>query len=122
MLPKAYRCLAFGFLPFKLLKPILVLDGGLLPMKIEQREQACKVLRQKNVSCVVAPYEANAQMTFLAISKQIIFKMDKYGQGVEFQSSRLQQNKDMSFAVSECLLRYAFSVVVIVYNCCQEWD
>lgn len=29
---------------------------------------------------------------------QIIFKMDKFGQGVEFQYSKLQQNKDLSFA------------------------
>ncbi|CAK7350323.1 unnamed protein product [Dovyalis caffra] len=168
-------------------KPILVFDGGLLPMKIEQenkraRCQLCSPilcilclrfteilvvfqiflstiaslgvtrkenlaraldhesngnstaayecyqkavdispsialqLIQENVSYVVAPYEADAQMTFLAISKQvdavitedsdlipfgchrIIFKMDKYGQGVEFQRSRLQQNKDISFA------------------------
>lgn len=30
-----------------------------------------KVLKQENVSYVVAPYEADAQMTFLAISKQV---------------------------------------------------
>lgn len=29
---------------------------------------------------------------------QIIYKMDKYGQGVEFQYSRLPRNKDLSFA------------------------
>ncbi|XP_061983415.1 exonuclease 1 isoform X1 [Populus nigra] len=137
-------------------KPILVFDGGLLPMKIEQENKRARtrkenlvraiehesngnsaaayecyqkavdispsiaheliqVLRQENVSYVVAPYEADAQMTFLSVSKQvdavitedsdlipfgchrIIFKMDKYGQGVEFQNSRLQQNKDISF-------------------------
>lgn len=137
-------------------KPILVFDGGLLPMKIEQENKRARtrkenlvraiehesngnsaaayecyqkavdispsiaheliqVLRQENVSYVVAPYEADAQMTFLSVCKQvdavitedsdlipfgchrIIFKMDKYGQGVEFQNSRLQQNKDISF-------------------------
>lgn len=29
---------------------------------------------------------------------QIIYKMDKFGQGVEFRSSVLQQNKELSFA------------------------
>ncbi|KAA3478993.1 Exonuclease 1 [Gossypium australe] len=74
------------------------------------------VLKRENVCYVVAPYEADAQMTFLAISKQVdavitedsdlipfgcprvIFKMDKFGQGVEFKSSMLQQNKELSFA------------------------
>ncbi|KAE7996327.1 hypothetical protein FH972_001058 [Carpinus fangiana] len=137
-------------------KPILVFDGGLLPMKGEQENKRARarkenlaraiehesggnssaayecyqkavdispliaheliqVLKQENVSYVVAPYEADAQMTFLAISKQveavitedsdlipfgcprIIYKMDKFGQGVQFQYSMLQQNKDLSF-------------------------
>ncbi|KAI9197931.1 hypothetical protein LWI28_006918 [Acer negundo] len=30
-----------------------------------------QVLKQENISYVVAPYEADAQMTFLAISKQV---------------------------------------------------
>lgn len=29
---------------------------------------------------------------------QVIFKMDKFGQGVEFKSSMVQQNKELSFA------------------------
>ncbi|KAF7840388.1 exonuclease 1 isoform X2 [Senna tora] len=137
-------------------KPILVFDGGLLPMKSEQENkrarvrkenlaraveheadgnsaaafecyqkavdispliaaQLIQVLKQENVNYIVAPYEADAQMTFLAISKQveavitedsdlipfgcprIIFKMDKLGQGVEFQYSMLQKNKELSF-------------------------
>ncbi|XP_038724106.1 exonuclease 1-like isoform X2 [Tripterygium wilfordii] len=75
-----------------------------------------KVLKQENVQYIVAPYEADAQMTFLAVSKKvdavitedsdlipfgcprIIFKMDKLGQGVEFRQSMLQQNKELSFA------------------------
>ncbi|KAK6124125.1 hypothetical protein DH2020_042151 [Rehmannia glutinosa] len=93
-------------------KPILVFDGGPLPMKSEQeikrarsrRENLSRaveheangnrsaayecyqkavdispsvaydliqVLKQENVSYVVAPYEADAQMTFLALSKQV---------------------------------------------------
>ncbi|KAF4360670.1 hypothetical protein G4B88_010665 [Cannabis sativa] len=138
-------------------KPMLVFDGGLLPMKIEQENKRARgrkenlaramehesngnssaayecyqkavdispsiayeliqVLKQENISYVVAPYEADAQMTFLAVSKQvdavitedsdlipfgcpkIIFKMDKFGQAVQFQQSKLQHNKDLSFA------------------------
>ncbi|XP_062016654.1 exonuclease 1 [Rosa rugosa] len=138
-------------------KPIIVFDGGLLPMKGEQENKRARarkenfaraiehdsngnssaayecyqkavdispsialeliqVLKRENVSYVVAPYEADAQMTFLAVSKQveavitedsdlipfgcprIIYKMDKFGQGVEFQYSRLPRNKDLSFA------------------------
>ncbi|RDX95440.1 Exonuclease 1 [Mucuna pruriens] len=137
-------------------KPILVFDGGLLPMKGEQENKRARVrkdnfaravehesdgnssaayecfqkavdisplvardliqvLKQENVQYIVAPYEADAQMTFLAISGQvdvvitedsdlipfgcprIIFKMDKFGQGVQFQYSMLQKNKELSF-------------------------
>ncbi|KAK6917272.1 XPG-I domain [Dillenia turbinata] len=136
-------------------KPVMVFDGGPLPMKGEQENKRARsrkenleraiehessgnsaaayecyqkavdispqiayeliqVLKQENVSYVVAPYEADAQMTFLSISKQvdavitedsdliafgcprIIFKMDKFGQGVEFQYSRLHKNKDLN--------------------------
>ncbi|XP_071715186.1 exonuclease 1 [Rutidosis leptorrhynchoides] len=136
-------------------KPILVFDGGHLPMKNEQEMKRARsrkenlaraikhesngntsaayecyqkavdispaiayeliqVLKQENISYVVAPYEADAQMTFLAVSKyvdavitedsdlipfgcpRIIYKMDKYGQGVEFQYSKLQNNKDLN--------------------------
>ncbi|XWS12442.1 hypothetical protein CRYUN_Cryun37aG0089200 [Craigia yunnanensis] len=138
-------------------KPVLVFDGGFLPMKIEQENkrgrtrkenlaraiehESCgnssaayecyqkavdispsvaheliTVLKRENVCYVVAPYEADAQMTFLAISKQVdavitedsdlipfgcprvIFKMDKFGHAVEFKSSMLQHNKELSFA------------------------
>ncbi|TKY60094.1 Exonuclease 1 [Spatholobus suberectus] len=137
-------------------KPILVFDGGLLPMKSEQENKRARarkdnfaravehesdgnssaayecyqkavdisplvardliqVLKQENVHYIVAPYEADAQMTFLAISGQvdavitedsdlipfgcprIIFKMDKFGQGVQFQYSMLRKNKELSF-------------------------
>ncbi|KAI6703522.1 hypothetical protein NL676_012658 [Syzygium grande] len=137
-------------------KPVLVFDGGLLPMKIEQENKRARsrkenlaraiehesngnraaayecyqkavditpfmaheliqVLKQESISYVVAPYEADAQMTFLAVSKQvgavitedsdliafgcprIIFKMDKFGQGTEFQYSKLHQNRELNF-------------------------
>ncbi|KAI0501602.1 hypothetical protein KFK09_016547 [Dendrobium nobile] len=137
-------------------KPILVFDGGFLPMKIDQETKRArkrkenlerameheaagnsvaafdcyqkavdispsiafeliKVLKQEKVDYVVAPYEADAQMTFLSMYKhvdavitedsdlipfgcsRIIFKMDKFGQGVEFRSSLLEQNKDLDF-------------------------
>ncbi|CAN4082143.1 unnamed protein product [Withania somnifera] len=93
-------------------KPILVFDGGPLPMKNEQENKRgrsrkenlsraieheangnmtaayecyqkavdispsvahdlIQVLKRENVCYVVAPYEADAQMTFLAISKQV---------------------------------------------------
>ncbi|WJX53294.1 hypothetical protein P8452_39306 [Trifolium repens] len=137
-------------------KPILVFDGGLLPMKIEQENKRARsrkdnferavehesngnssaayecyqkavdisptiareliqVLKQENVQYIVAPYEADAQMTFLAVSRQvdavitedsdlipfgcprIIFKMDKFGQGVQFQYSMLLKNKELNF-------------------------
>ncbi|XP_050936502.1 exonuclease 1 [Cucumis melo] len=138
-------------------KPVLVFDGGLLPMKSEQEikrartrkenlaratehemngnsaaayecyqkavditpsiaHELIQVLKRENVSYVVAPYEADAQMTFLAISNQvdavltedsdlipfgcprIIFKMDKFGQGVEFRYDMLQKNKDLNLS------------------------
>ncbi|KAL2931105.1 Exonuclease 1 [Bienertia sinuspersici] len=137
-------------------KPILVFDGGDLPMKSEQENKRSRsrkenlaraiehessgnsaaayecyqkavdispaiayeliqVLKRESVSYIVAPYEADAQMTFLALTKQvdavitedsdliafgcprIIYKMDKYGQGVEFQFQKLQFNKDLNF-------------------------
>ncbi|KAL0352915.1 UNVERIFIED_CONTAM: Exonuclease 1 [Sesamum angustifolium] len=139
------------------IKPILVFDGGPLPMKSDQeikrarsrRENLSRaeehesngnlsaahecyqkavdispsvaygliqVLKQENVSYIVAPYEADAQMTFLALSKhveavitedsdliafgcpRIIYKMDKFGQGVEFKNATLQYNKDLNLA------------------------
>ncbi|XP_042472883.1 exonuclease 1-like isoform X1 [Zingiber officinale] len=72
-----------------------------------------QVLKLEKVDYIVAPYEADAQMTFLSINKlvdavitedsdlipfgcsRIIFKMDKFGHGVEFQDSKLRKNKDL---------------------------
>ncbi|EEE55478.1 hypothetical protein OsJ_03659 [Oryza sativa Japonica Group] len=135
-------------------KPILVFDGGHLPMKGDQetkRERSRKenlerakehesagnsraafecyqkavditpriafeliqVLKQEKVDYIVAPYEADAQMTFLSVNKlvdavitedsdlipfgcsRIIFKMDKFGQGVEFHITRLQRCREL---------------------------
>ncbi|TVU34906.1 hypothetical protein EJB05_16762 [Eragrostis curvula] len=143
-------------------KPILVFDGGLLPIKGDQetkRERSRKenlerareheaagnsraafecyqkavditpriafdliqvqlcILcpEEKKVDYIVAPYEADAQMAFLSVNKlvdavitedsdlipfgcsRIIFKMDKYGQGVEFQITRLERNRELDF-------------------------
>ncbi|KAK3165614.1 hypothetical protein QOZ80_1AG0035490 [Eleusine coracana subsp. coracana] len=138
-------------------KPILVFDGGFLPIKGDQetkRERSRKenlerareheaagnsraafecyqkavditpriafeliqVLKEKKVDYIVAPYEADAQMTFLSVNKlvdavitedsdlipfgcsRIIFKMDKSGQGVEFQIARLERNRELDFS------------------------
>ncbi|KAL6546444.1 hypothetical protein OROMI_022165 [Orobanche minor] len=138
-------------------KPILVLDGGPLPMKSDQEIKRARsrkenfsraleheangnrsaayecyqkavdispsvaydliqVLKKENVSYVVAPYEADAQMTFLALNKhvdavitedsdliafgcpRIIYKMDKFGQGVEFKNTMLQYNKELNLS------------------------
>ncbi|KAL2559637.1 Exonuclease 1 [Forsythia ovata] len=62
-------------------------------------------LKQQNVSYIVAPYEADAQMTFLAVSKQIIYKMDKFGQGVEFRYSKLQHNKELNLTENVVMLK-----------------
>jgi exonuclease-1 len=113
---------------------------------------AMQVLKKEKVDYIVAPYEADAQMTFLSVNKlvdavitedsdlipfgcsrvstllqpynpllpytarfpfiacympfnnvhfffdvQIIFKMDKFGQGVEFQITRLERNRELDF-------------------------
>lgn len=138
-------------------QPVLVFDGGSLPMKSDQETKRARsrkenferaieherlgnhsaaaecyqkavditpeiafrliqVLRQENVEFVVAPYEADAQMAFLARNghvdlvitedsdliayacPQIFFKMDKYGQGVGFQFSEITANKDLDFS------------------------
>ncbi|KAM0894965.1 hypothetical protein ACQ4PT_024127 [Festuca glaucescens] len=135
-------------------KPILVFDGGYLPMKSEQEVKRARsrkenlerareheaagnsraayecyqkavditpkiasdliqVLKQEKVDYIVAPYEADAQMTFLSVNKlvdavitedsdlipfgcsRIIFKMDKFGHGVEFQITRLERNREL---------------------------
>lgn len=72
-----------------------------------------QVLKREKVDYIVAPYEADAQMAFLSVNKlvdavitedsdlipfgcsRIIFKMDKFGQGVEFQITRLERNREL---------------------------
>ncbi|XP_062207052.1 exonuclease 1-like isoform X2 [Phragmites australis] len=137
-------------------KPILIFDGGLLPIKSDQETKRARsrkenlerareheaagnsraafecyqkavditpriaseliqVLKKEKVDYIVAPYEADAQMTFLSVNKlvdavitedsdlipfgcsRIIFKMDKFGQGVEFQITRLERNRELDF-------------------------
>ncbi|KAJ1285660.1 hypothetical protein BS78_03G295000 [Paspalum vaginatum] len=137
-------------------KPILIFDGGLLPIKSDQETKRARsrkenlerareheaagnsraafecyqkavditpriasglieVLKKEKVDYIVAPYEADAQMTFLSINKlvdavitedsdlipfgcsRIIFKMDKFGQGVEYQITRLERNRELDF-------------------------
>eukprot|EP00249_Psilotum_nudum_P001321 c13755_g1_i1 orf=493-2964(+) len=137
-------------------RPLLVFDGGLLPIKMEQETrrarlrkenldraseheksgnhvaaydcyqravditplvafQLIKVLRQEKIQYIVAPYEADAQMAFLSLNghidavitedsdlipfgcPKVIFKMDKFGQGLEFQYGDIAKNRDLNF-------------------------
>ncbi|XP_062223041.1 exonuclease 1-like isoform X2 [Phragmites australis] len=137
-------------------KPILIFDGGLLPIKSDQETKRARsrkenlerareheaagnsraafkcyqkavditpriaseliqVLKKEKVDYIVAPYEADAQMTFLSVNKlvdavitedsdlipfgcsRIIFKMDKFGHGVEFHITRLEINRELDF-------------------------
>ncbi|OAE29750.1 hypothetical protein AXG93_3884s1460 [Marchantia polymorpha subsp. ruderalis] len=137
-------------------QPVLVFDGGVLPMKMDQEQirarsrkenlqraqehersgnhtaafqcyqkavditpvialSLIKVLQQEGVEYIVAPYEADAQMAYLALNDlvqvvitedsdliaygcpRVLFKMDKSGHGEEFQYSDLVRNKDLNF-------------------------
>ncbi|KAL5220510.1 hypothetical protein ABZP36_025223 [Zizania latifolia] len=135
-------------------KPVLVFDGGLLPMKSDQETKRARyenlerarehestgnsraafecyqkavditpriafeliqVLKKEKVDYIVAPYEADAQMAFLSVNKlvdaiitedsdlipfgcsRIVFRMDRFGQGVEFQTARLERNRELDF-------------------------
>ncbi|KAJ0493783.1 putative exodeoxyribonuclease I [Helianthus annuus] len=70
----SYLILAFSvFITFAITKIVLVelpicLYSVVLLTKCSY---ILKVLKKENISCVVAPYEADAQMTFLAISKHV---------------------------------------------------
>lgn len=48
-----------------------------------------KVLKQQNVSYIVAPYEADAQMTFLAVSKQVEAVITEDSDLIPFGCSRV---------------------------------
>ncbi|KAJ8549402.1 hypothetical protein K7X08_033109 [Anisodus acutangulus] len=118
-------------------KPILVFDGGPLPMKNEHENKRgrsrkenlsraiepetngnmtaayecyqkavdispsmvhdlIQVLKRENVCYVVAPYEADAQMTFLAISKQVDAVITEDSDLIAFGCPRLDQNKELN--------------------------
>lgn len=137
-------------------QPIIVFDGGRLPMKAteegtrsrarkENREKAAahikagnkraaeecyqravdispatanefiKALKAADVDFIVAPFEADAQMAYLAVNDivhsvitedsdllpygcpRVLFKMDKAGEGQEIIAADLAQNRDPSF-------------------------
>lgn len=73
-----------------------------------------KVLKQQNVSYIVAPYEADAQMTFLAVSKQVEAVITEDSDLIPFGCSRV------SFLEIDCfklLMFYSnskFCVLVIL--------
>lgn len=80
-----------------------------------------------NVECIVAPYEADAQLAFLSRSgyvdcvitedsdlipygaSRIFFKMDSFGNGVEYVSSNLALNTTLNFA--------SFTHDMVIYMC-----
>ncbi|KAL0050067.1 hypothetical protein WJX82_003781 [Trebouxia sp. C0006] len=137
-------------------QPIIVFDGGRLPMKAaeegsrsrprkENKDKAAahvkagnkqaayecyqravdispatandfaKALRAAGVEFIVAPFEADAQMAYLAVNglvhsvitedsdllpygcPRVLFKMDKAGEGQEIVAADLAQNRDPSF-------------------------
>ena len=71
------------------------------------------VLKQMNVECIVAPYEADAQLAYLAhssyidvvitedsdliayLTPSVLFKVDHGGKGILIQASRLADNTDL---------------------------
>ncbi|XP_026404817.1 exonuclease 1-like isoform X2 [Papaver somniferum] len=125
-------------------KPILVFDGGNLPMKCEEEakrsrsrkenleramehesmgnsaaayecyqkavdispaiaNELIQVLKQENIDFVVAPYEADAQMAFLALSKQVDAVITEDSDLIPFgcpryQSSLLQKSKELNLS------------------------
>ena len=52
-----------------------------------------KVLKQENVSYIVAPYEADAQMTFLAVSKQVEAVITEDSDLIPFGCPRVSSTK-----------------------------
>lgn len=73
-------------------------------------------LRKKGVEYIVAPYEADAQLAYLAMSgyvscvvtedsdlipygsPRVLFKMDKYGEGLEYRFENLGVNRELDFS------------------------
>ncbi|KAK9763494.1 Rad2 nuclease, variant 2 [Basidiobolus ranarum] len=82
----------------------------------EMAKKFIEALRRENIDYVVAPYEADAQLAYLfkqnKVSsvitedsdllvfgcKRVLFKLDKYGNGVEIQLDRLGEVGDQLFA------------------------
>ncbi|PNT72968.1 hypothetical protein BRADI_2g51637v3 [Brachypodium distachyon] len=91
-------------------KPILVFDGGFLPMKSEQEIKRARSRKENLERAREHEAAGNSRGAFESYQKavditpriaseliQIIFKMDKFGQGVEFQIMRLEQNRELDF-------------------------
>ncbi|KAL0442581.1 UNVERIFIED_CONTAM: Exonuclease 1 [Sesamum latifolium] len=92
-------------------QPILVFDGGSLPMKGDQeikrarsrRENLSRAEEHESNGNLSAAYECYQKAVDISPSVaygliQIIYKMDKFGQGVEFKNSKLQYNKELNLA------------------------
>eukprot|EP00850_Spirogloea_muscicola_P004486 SM000019S05030 [mRNA] locus=s19:514785:519016:- [translate_table: standard] len=74
-----------------------------------------KVLKQRGIKFIVAPYEADAQLAYLALQglvevvitedsdllaygcPKVLFKMDKTGQGLEIQYSQIVRASELNF-------------------------
>uniref|UniRef100_A0A7I4FUQ6 XPG N-terminal domain-containing protein n=1 Tax=Physcomitrium patens TaxID=3218 RepID=A0A7I4FUQ6_PHYPA len=92
-------------------QPVLVFDGGSLPMKSDQEikrarsrkenlERALEYERLGNHSAAYECYQRAVDITPAIAFRliQIFFKMDKHGQGVGFQISDITANKDIDLS------------------------
>ncbi|KAJ4754550.1 Exonuclease 1 [Rhynchospora pubera] len=110
------------------IKPILVFDGGLLPMKADQETKRARSRNENLEKAKEHDAAGNSTAAFECYQKavdispsiayeliqvlknekdsdlipfgcsRIIFKMDKFGQGVDYQSSRLPKNRELDFS------------------------
>ncbi|ORY00203.1 putative exonuclease [Basidiobolus meristosporus CBS 931.73] len=82
----------------------------------EMAKKFIEALRKESIDYIVAPYEADAQLAYLFKQnkvtsvitedsdllvfgcKRVLFKLDKYGNGVEIQIDRLEEVGDQCFA------------------------
>lgn len=67
-----------------------------------------KVLKRENVSYVVAPYEADAQMTFLAISNQVDAVLTEDSDLIPFGCPRVSKDNTLIFLVLICFYTLFF--------------
>lgn len=58
-----------------------------------------KVLKEENVCYVVAPYEADAQMTFLAVSKQVDAVITEDSDLIPFGCPRVSYQENLFFKI-----------------------